>query len=116
MSAVLVSLLVFLVHCKLKARVLKLAIKHHSEEVPRVFEWISVITFCVKGMHKKLINRAFEILKIHLVRELVKIKTAFVLVLELFIVLVFFNPLLFCCLLLLTGNVVLLLLAGLRAD
>jgi len=55
-------------------------------------------------------------LKIHLVRELVKIKTAFVLVLELFIVLVFFNPLLFCCLLLLTGNVVLLLLAGLRAD
>ena len=65
MSAVLVSLLVFLVNCKLKARILKLSIKHHAEEVPRVFEWIRVITFSVKGMHEKIINRAFEVLKIH---------------------------------------------------
>lgn len=66
-------------------------------------------------MHKKLINRAFKILKIYLVSELVKIKTAFMLVLKLFIVLVFFNPLFFCCLLLLTWNIILLLLNRLRA-
>jgi hypothetical protein len=65
-------------------------------------------------VHEKLTDRAFKVLKIHLVWELVKIKTTFVLVLELFIVLVFFNALFLGCLLLLTGDIA--LLVGLGTD
>lgn len=108
MCAVLISLLVFLVHREIKAWVLKLAVKQHSQEVRRIFERIHVVTFRVEGVNEKLRNTALEILEIYKVGKLVKIKAALVLVLELFVVLMFFYPLFFCGLLLLSRHVGLL--------
>lgn len=107
MCAVFVSLLVLLVHHELKVGVLELSVKHESQKVGRAFVGVSVLALCKEGVHAEVLDSALEILQFHLVGQLVKRKATFVLVLELLVILVFLDSLLFGCLLLLAGHIVL---------